>query len=322
MRRCLLVALALGCASPRPAPAAPAPQRDLVADVRAALLANRLDDAAALVARARHASPELVAYLDATVHAYRQDFAGAAEVLTAYLRTLPPGAPAAFRFHDAMIALRTVDGDLLAALAECEEMVRAGELGRWKPDGTPLATLTKLKQRWHRAYLLRMAAQQRGGRERAALVAYAEAARRDYAALATPLALTDSIAVLDAYFAFCDGDASGMRAAAARVHVADDDDVEDLYLVQLALAASGAEADAAAIRTRMRTLPPTLLTPVLLAWLARDAETRGFSPRQPSQVASPSMTSQNNRARSTHYETSRTMRLQASRGMNIHSVRR
>lgn len=47
-------------------------------------------------------------------------------------------------------------------------------------------TLVKLKEHWHRAYLMRMIAQTRPEPERQAIVAYAERAREDYVALATP----------------------------------------------------------------------------------------------------------------------------------------
>lgn len=148
-----------------------------------------------------------------------------------------------------MIALRTADGDLLGALVECEEMAKAGALGTWTPSDGDRMTLVRLKEHWHRAYLLRMVAQTLTGAERQAFIGYAERARQDYAALAAPLgALGDSIAVLDAYFAFCDGARARMREAALRVKVAEDDDIEDLYLVQLALDGAGDSDAAAAVR--------------------------------------------------------------------------
>jgi hypothetical protein len=139
----------------------------------------------------------------------------------------------------------------------------------------------------HRAYLLRMIAQTLIGAERQAFISYAEAARQDYVALAAPLkALADSIAVLNAYFAFCDGDRARMRAAARQVNVAADDDVEDLYLVQLALDGAGDGEAAAAVRARIAALKfVTVLTPVFVAWMRADQappdQPRQFSPRNP-----------------------------------------
>jgi hypothetical protein len=186
-----------------------------------------------------------------------------------------------------MIALRTADGDLLGALVECEEMAKAGALGTWTPSDGDRMTLVRLKEHWHRAYLLRMVAQTLTGAERQAFIGYAERARQDYAALAASLgALGDSIAVLDAYFAFCDGARARMREAALRVKVAEDDDIEDLYLVQLALDGAGDSDAAAAVRKRMLALTsPTVLTPVFLAWLRADAAAAQrppqFSPKHP-----------------------------------------
>jgi hypothetical protein len=110
-------------------------------------------------------------------------------------------------------------------------------------------------------------------------VALAHAAPAPSRALLAGMA--DSIAVLDAYFAFCDGDRARMREAARRVDVATDDDLEDLYLVQLAL--DGAGDTAAASAPHARGPPPSMMTPIILGWLAADAsgDPRAVSPRQP-----------------------------------------
>ena len=70
------------------------------------------------------------------------------------------------------------------------------------------------------------------------------------------------------------------------MHVANNDDIEDLYLTQLALDGAGDDAAAAAVRKRMLSLPPaTVLTPVYLAWLRSDEEAVDqpprFSPKRP-----------------------------------------
>jgi hypothetical protein len=229
----------------------------------------------------------MLAYFDATVHTYQGDFRGAAKILHDHIVQVGPTARAAFDFHDAMIALRTADGDLLGALVECDEMVQAGTAGAWMPSDMDRMTLVRLKEHWHRAYLLRMIAQQRTGSEREAFLGYAETARAAYRALATPVGtLRDSIAVLDAYFAYCDGNRHAMREAALRVNTAEDDDVEDLYLIQLALDGAGDRDSATALRNRILAATPTnVLMPVFLAWIradaVSDAEAHWFSPRYP-----------------------------------------
>jgi hypothetical protein len=280
---------------PGPAAAPPgapvSPDHRLYEEVRAALLRDDRTEATAIVVRARQVPPsarptaEAIAYFDATVHSYQGDFQGAAKVMHDHIAQVGPGTRDAFQFHDAMIALRTADGDLVGALVECEEMVNAGTLGTWSDSDMDRMTLVRLKEHWHRAYLLRMVAQTITGAERQAFLAYAERARQAYVAVAAPLRdLRDSIAVLDAYFAFCDGDPAKMREAARRVNVMQDDDIEDLYLVQLAFDGAGDSEAAAAVRKRMSALDAvTVLTPVFLSWMRADEATDRvrFSPKRP-----------------------------------------
>jgi hypothetical protein len=277
------------------AAAAPTPNQKMIDEVTKALLRAELTAAAEIIDHARQLSPlssrpsaQLIAYFDATVHSYQGDYRGAANVMYEHVAKVGPTGAGAFDFHDAMIALRTADGDLLGALVECEEMVKAGTLGTWSPPEGDRMTLVRLKEHWHRAYLLRMIAQTLGGAERGAFIAYAESARQQYTALAAPLGgLGDSIAVLDAYFAFCDGVRSRMLEATKRVNIAQDDDIEDLYLVQLALDGAGDTEAAAAVRRRMSAqTSATVLVPVFLAWMradeaAADGRPPQFSPKYP-----------------------------------------
>jgi len=276
-------------AEPTASPA-PSPNRRLVDELTRAIRRSDYTTATAIIDRARRATPpaqpsaETLAYYDATLHAYQGDFRGAARILHDHAAQVGPTVQAAFAFHDAMIALRTASGDLLGALVETDEMVRAGLLGTWSPDDR--LTTVQLKQHWHRAYLLRMIAQTLSGAERLAFLDYAEHARQDYLALAGPIPdLHDSIAVLDAYFAYCANDRAAMLAAARQVNVAGDDAEEDLYLVQLAFDGAGDHAAAAAIRSRMASFPfITVLSPVFHAWMRADAATTGphaFSPAHP-----------------------------------------
>jgi len=281
-------------------PSAPTPNRQLANQTTAALLRGDYKEAAAIVDRARQLSPAVrpsalqIAYFEATVQSYRGDYRRAVKVMYDHIAAAGATSKDAFIFHDAMIALRAADGDLLGALVECEEMTKAGTLGTWTPSDGDRMTWVRLKEYWHRAYLLRMLAQTLADDERTAFIAYAESARQEYVALAAPLrTMGDSIAVLNAYFAFCDGAPARMREAATQVNVAEDDDVEDLYLVQLALDGSGAAAAAAAVRDRISTTKAvTVLTPVFLAWMQSDAVAAAgrpprFSPKHPTGARPP-----------------------------------
>jgi hypothetical protein len=289
-------AKAADATSDAPPPVGPAPYQQGIDEIVKALHRRDFKEASSAVERARRASPpvrpsaDVLAYYDATVHAYQGDYRGAAKVMYEHIAKVGPTARAAFEFHDAMIALRAADGDLLSALVECEEMTKAGTLGTWTSPGSDRITLVRLKEYWHRAYLLRMIAQTLTGAERQAFIDYAESARQEYVSLAAPLAvLSDSIAVLDAYFAFCTGDPAKMREAALRVNVLEDNDVEDLYLVQLALEGAGDRETAAAVRKRIiMSSPTTVLTPVVLMWMRADEasveQPRQFSPKHPNGV--------------------------------------
>lgn len=256
-------------------------------DLRRAVAEGDLQQAGAVVDAARQApagarpKPELIAYFDATVHAYRGDFRAAAVALSGHLATVPQSDRATFRFHNALILLRLAEGDLLGAIAECEEMTKAGERGDWGATDAERLGEVRLKEHWHRAYLWRMAAATRVGPERDALLRYAERSRQEFAAIATPQKLDDSIAVLEAYFAYCDGDKEAMLRAARRVNVAENDDLEDLYLTQVALEEGGDVAAADAVRTRMRSLESaTLVVPIFMRWLRTDeAAAKGEPPR-------------------------------------------
>ncbi|MCE9577627.1 MAG: hypothetical protein K8W52_31040 [Deltaproteobacteria bacterium] len=298
------VLTALGCAAPRAtaAPAgahvapAPSPGRKLADEMSGALGHGDLTRAAAVVAAARAAperarpGAESIAYWEAAVHAYGRDWPGAIDVLSAYLAAIPQADAGAFRLHDALIALRTAQGDLLGALVETEEMTEAGERGTWGDPDDDRVTQVRLKEHWHRAYLLRMAAETHRSATRDTFVRYAERARQDYVAVAQPHGgLADSIAVLDAYFAFCDGDRAAMLSAARRVNVSADDDAEDLYLVQLALDGGGDADGAGRVRERMRALPAgNLIAPIFATWMATDhAEAPRFSPGHPTAPVDP-----------------------------------
>jgi hypothetical protein len=90
--------------------------------------------------------------------------------------------------------------------------------------------------------------------------------------------------VLDAYVAALDGKKEAARAAAKKVDLTEDTDLEDLYLVVVGLEA-GRDHDAAErVRQIMRQAGSVHLSrPVMLRYLTLDARTpqTGFTPWHP-----------------------------------------
>ena len=222
------------------------------------------------------------AYLVARVRAARfanvGDFERAAAALVAVMPALAghPELPDEFWSHNAMMMIREAQGDPAAALAEDDQATLCAARGAWDPQDRE--ALAFQKDRWHRAYLTRMLAESRTGSAKQALVEYAQAALDEYRAKGFP----DSVAVLEAYFAALDGKRDEARAAARRVDLAKDDDVEDLYLVVVGLEAGGDPAGAEAVRRVMRRPGPVRISrAIMLRWLDLDAKApraHGFTP--------------------------------------------
>jgi hypothetical protein len=231
-------------------------------------------------------------YLDTSLHAYRGDYEAAARVLVDHLAVSEAkhDDPTAFYEHNWLSIVRQAQGDLLGAIIEADARTRFGQAGTWSspPDASPGSdrpTLVKLKETWHRAYLLRMHAQQVSGSRRAAALAYAERARQEYSELARPLgAFEDSIAVLYAFYAMHDGDMARASAAARRVDPAKNGDVEDLYLVYSALDAAGDLQGAALAKKEIDAASHvSFIVPIIRAWIQHDGEPgpKRWSPRFP-----------------------------------------
>ncbi len=199
----------------------------------------------------------------------------------------PAGSGTPFGYHNALIMVRTAQADLAGALGECAAMVEAGQAPPFANDAEG-RTMVLLKQHWHEAYLWRMVAETTNGWYRGAALHAAMAAREAYRALATPLGTyNDSIAVLDGFFAVHDGRKDDALAAARLVDVAENYDVEDLYLTQMAFAFGGDAVSSANVRARIAALDePSLAVPIIATWLRRDAQAASggpvlWSPRHP-----------------------------------------
>jgi hypothetical protein len=230
------------------------------------------------LAAAEHAAGDdahrahLLARARATRFVAASDFESAAAAFLAVMPTLArhPELIDEFWAHNTMMMIREAQGDPAAALAENDQATLCAERGTWDPQGRK--TLALQKDRWHRAYLTRMLAESRTGTAKQALVRYAEAALDDYRGSG----FTDSIAVLEAYFAALDGKRDVAIAAAKRVDPAKDDDVEDLYLVVVGLEAGGAHAAAEAVRNKMRQSEGLHIARlIMLRWLDLDAKAPG-----------------------------------------------
>ena len=265
---------------PEPAPPPPALEQALDAAARA-IGANDMAaaDKALAAASAAAGDDAHLGYLVARTRATRYAVAGEFErAAAAYVAVIPvlakhPELPDEFWSHNAMMMIREAQGDPAAALAEDDQATLAAARGTWDPERR--ATLAFQKDRWHRAYLTRMLAESRTGSAKRALVHYAESALDDYRTSGFP----DSIAILEAYFAALDGRRDAALAAARRVDPAKDDDIEDLYLVVVGLAAGGDAAGAESVRKVMRRPAPARISrAIMLRWLDLDAKGRGFTP--------------------------------------------
>jgi hypothetical protein len=238
---------------------------------------SKLSAADALVGGDAH-----LAYFVARVRATRfvqvADFERAAATFVAVIPSLAkhPELPDEFSAHNAMMMIREAQGDPASALAENDQATLCAARGTWEPEGRD--TLAFQKDRWHRAYLTRMLAETRQGAAKEALIQYARAALDDY----RTNGFADSIAVLEAYFSALDGRGADALAAARRVDLANDDDVEDLYLVVVGLESGGDHAGAEAVRKIMRSpSPPRISRAIMLRWLDLDAKGPaggGFTP--------------------------------------------
>lgn len=288
------IAIALSACGGAPAAVAPAPQLDGPAAqlerakkqiaARAFGDAQRLIDQARIKAGTDWASLNQVSYVQATLFSYRGDFARAADTLLARFEPIAARTddPEEFYLHNHLIMLRAVQGDWAGAIVECDAMTRAGERGTFIVPERDRMTQVRLKDYWHRAYLLRAwAATLTSGRTVA--LAYAERARADYRDLATRVGgFTDSIAVLDAFFAVHAGDRAAALAAARRVDLAGDDDVEDLYFVYMAFAFGGDQPAADDVARRMASVGyVSHANAVYLTYVERDRKGAAPTPLHP-----------------------------------------
>ncbi|MGZ3425403.1 MAG: hypothetical protein ACXVCV_02085 [Polyangia bacterium] len=114
---------------------------------------------------------------------------------------------------------------------------------------------------WDRSYLAAEA-----GR-----TAEANEARAEFDKLGNRPDDKDSRKVLEAWLAFRRGDGAAARTAASVVDLVKDGDLQDLYVVALALEAGGDAAGAEKVRAKIRKGPSYPMKPLILQQMVRDA---------------------------------------------------
>ncbi len=269
--------------SAEPPPFPPAFEQALDDAAKAIASNDAIDARVAAATSAAGDDPHLrfaVAHLQAARFAAAGDFDRAAAGFVALIPTLAkhPELSDEFSAHNAMMMIREAQGDPAAALVENDQATLCAARGTWGPELRD--TLAFQKDRWHRAYLTRMLAESRSGSTKVALLAYAQAALDDY----RTRGFANSTAVLEGYFAALDGRRDAALAAAKRVDLAADDDMEDLYLVAVAFDAGGDHATAEVVRRTIRSAPPLRMSRAIMTrWLDLDAKAppRAFTPWHP-----------------------------------------
>lgn len=212
------------------------------------------------------------AYQEALIAAKGGDHARAAALLSAFLpeaKTLPADA-LEFWIRNTLTWLRWSQGDLAAALAEVDA-------ARVVLDHGTLAAADlralRLHERWDRAYLLLELAQTSPRSSRAAALTAARNAKKAYDELAGAANDHDGMAVLEAFFAVRARDGRAALAAARRVNVDQDSDLQDLYVLAMALDVGGDHAAARYTRERICAGREYLMKPLIVAQLAREGAT-------------------------------------------------
>jgi hypothetical protein len=267
--RLFLVVVAAGGCAHRPPPPVAAPAPTTLPACEQLLAQHQLEPAQKCLAALPpevSAKPAAV-YLRATACLYREDYAGATRAfdgLIAQTRAQPtPDRSKEAWTHNALTWVRWGAGDLQGAIAENEQVAQT-------LVNAPVSDEKKrgilLHYWWDRAYLLLDLSL-----KDASAAARADQARRSYELLARQPDEHDGLAVLAAYFAWRRHDGAAALAAARQVDPAKDDDVQDLYILALALQAGGDADGAAAIRERIAAAAEYPMKPLILHELAREA---------------------------------------------------
>jgi hypothetical protein len=268
MRPLLISLLLAGCAhaparTATTTPAAPNPApKNVLHDADAAVAAGKYADALALLAPYDGHGDADVAYLAATARLHQRDFDGAARELQAlvddaHARRQPDRGVWPY---NALTWVRWAQHDHAGALSENDRFAKAAEP---LPSDDRRGAL--LHYWWDRAYLLE---------EDPATRDEAAKARHEYESLARMPDQADGVAVLAAFFAVQEGDGARAISEAKKVDASKDDDLQDLYVLQLAYDLGGDAATATALRRTIAKGNEYPMKPVILQRLDFDRAQR------------------------------------------------
>jgi len=216
------------------------------------------------------------AYVEATIAATSGDLPRARSLLSALVPQAKahPNDELEFWLHNELTWIRWAEGDRAGARAEVEQ-ARA-TLDHALLDDDKSRTL-RLHERWDRAYLSLEEALATPPARRARAMAEADRDRADYEALAKPANDHDGMAVLAAFFAARRHEGKTARTEARKVDVAKDGDLQDLYVIALALDAGGDHEGARRVRARICEAKEYLMKPLIVR--AMTAEGQGCPAR-------------------------------------------
>jgi hypothetical protein len=172
-----------------------------------------------------------------------------------------------FWLHNELTWLHWADGDLTGALAEVDGAKAA--LDRSSID-EPSKKKLKLHELWDRAYIDLEIANAAPPENHDALYSKADDARNEYQELALAEDDHDGMAVLEAFFAVRKNDGNHAKLAAKRVDVEKDSDLQDLYVISLAMDLGGDSSGAQNVRARICSGPVYLMKPLIVRQLAKE----------------------------------------------------
>jgi hypothetical protein len=178
-----------------------------------------------------------------------------------------PGDDMEFWLANELTWVRWSEGDLDGARAEVEAAKAALDHATLPPEKTRALRLHEL---WDRAYLSLERARREKGPARARALADADRDRGAYEALAKPADDHDGMAVLAAFFAWGRGEGKAAAAAARKVDLAHDDDLQDLYVIALALDAAADHDGADKVRARICAGRSYLMKPIIARAMKAD----------------------------------------------------
>ncbi len=202
------------------------------------------------------------AYAEATAAAAAGDLDKARALLSALVPEAKarPGDDLEFWLHNELTWIRWAEGDLAGARAEVDQ-------ARATLDHATLADdksrALRLHERWDRAYLSLEQALASRPSERARAASDADRDRADYESLARPANDHDGMAVLAAFFAARRHQGRQAVAEARKVDVDKDADLQDLYVIALALEAGGDRTGAARVRVKICGAGEYLMKPLI-----------------------------------------------------------